>query len=105
MSRVRSLQVRSWQSCLSLAAALPGPAGRRLAGSGWWPGGGSCPGRSALRECSVPMPRRVRAPPSRMFLMFSKVFVDELDGGGAFADGRGDAFDRAVADVAGGEDA
>jgi hypothetical protein len=37
--------------------------------------------------------------------MFSKVFVDELDGGGAFADGRGDAFDRAVADVAGGEDA
>jgi hypothetical protein len=32
-----------------------------------------------------------------------KVVVDELNGGGAFADGRGDAFDRAVADVAGRE--
>jgi hypothetical protein len=30
---------------------------------------------------------RCAAPPSRMFLLFSKVVVDELDGGGAFADG------------------
>jgi hypothetical protein len=42
---------------------------------------------------------------SRMFLMFPKVFVDELNGGGAFADGRGDALDRAVAAIAGGEHA
>jgi hypothetical protein len=33
----------------------------------------------------------------------TEVLVDELDGDGAFADGRGDALDRAVADIAGGE--
>src|SRR5215211_5038236 len=39
----------------SLPAALPGPVGRRLVGCGWWPEGGSCPGRSAHRPC-VPAP-------------------------------------------------
>jgi hypothetical protein len=34
-----------------------------------------------------------------------EVLPGELDGGGSFADGRGDPFDGAVADISGREDA
>lgn len=46
----------TWHPILSLPAAPPGPARRSPGGSGWWPGTGSCPCRSAHRPSAPVLP-------------------------------------------------